>query len=303
MQSGSVFIIRQWRDKEVIHQPKGTTLWFRWKFTSTSRSVFSNRRKVYYELIRSRALLKTMLSDREYAWGLDVSLAGTGLCIMNLKTGYVMLDRFTTHKMASLVDRSCSLIDWLGSKYELYKPAIILMESTFYSQGMAESIILTKLNHAVEVGLYSMGGALYKAVAPQSLKKYIAGTGPARKAAIQTVLEELTGIPIHSNDLADAFGLGIIARDLYRIMTEFPLDKYDINDKNSLRHMLDEIGDCLKNGKRSDVIFSILSGNTNNMFSIAALLPEIKRASIDREFPIFVRYNPSEKKKLIAKKK
>jgi Holliday junction resolvasome RuvABC endonuclease subunit len=295
----NLFIVRKWRDREVEHKPKGEApIWFHWKFVSTGRSIFSNRRKVYYELRRARTLLKTILADRDYVWGLDSSFKGTGLSITNLRTGYVMLDRFTTHTMASLVDRSCSLIEWLGCKYDLYKPAIILMESTFFMQGKAESLILTKLNHALEVGLYSMGGALYKAVAPTALKKYIVGTGPAAKSALQTVLQKQLGFMIHDYDLSDGMGLGIMAKDLYRLIMEFPIDKYSINDSKALCTMVHDIGDFLGEEKKAEVFFSLLYGNSNNMFGITAMLPDIKISAIERESPTFIRHDPNAVKKL-----
>jgi Holliday junction resolvasome RuvABC endonuclease subunit len=295
-------MVQLWRDHEVEHQVKGeSTLWFRWKFTSTSRTVYSNRRKVYYELRRGRALLRSLFAERRYVWGLDSSLTGTGLTVIDLKDESAMMDRFTTHNMASLVDRSCSLIDWLGSKYELYTPVIILMESTFFSMNTAESLILTKLNHALEVGLYSMGGALYKGVSPMSLKKYIAGTGPAKKTAVQGVLSERIGFTIANNDLADSFGLAIMASDLYRLMLKFPIERYDVNNKNSMKNMLDDIGDFFNDKRKADVIFAMLAGNTGNMFSMTSMLPRIKMASIERETPIFIRYNPHEIKKLKVK--
>jgi len=167
----------------------------------------------------------------------------------------------------------------------------------------AESLILTKLNHAIEVGLYSMGGALYKGVAPQSLKKYIVGVGPARKVALQAVLENQMGFPIHSNDLADGLGLAIMAGDLYRIITKFPIESYDINSKNRLKDMLDDLSEFLGDEKKADVIFSLIGGNSGNMFSITSLLPDIKVAAIEREIPIFVRFDPNEVKKFKPKKR
>jgi len=247
--------------------------------------------------------MKTLLADRRYVWGLDSSLTGTGLAIIDLYTGEIMLDRFTTHGMASLVDRSCLLIDWLGAKYVAYKPVIILMESTFFGQRTAEALVLTKLNHAIEVGLYSMGGALYKGVAPPALKKYIVNYGRGRKAALQAVLEEQMGVPIRNNDLADGLGLAIMARDLRNIILNFPISQYDINDKTRLRDMLNALGDFLGEGNKADVLFSMLSGNSGNMFSITSMLPEIKVACVEREVPVFVRFNPNDEKKLIARPK
>ena len=299
MKAEDIFVTRRFRDLEVQHKIVGeSTIWFNWKFVSTGRTTFSNRRKVYFELRRARALLNTILADRDYVWGLDSSFKGTGLSITNLRTGYIMLDRFTTHTMASLVDRSCSLIEWLGCKYDLYRPAIILMESTFFTQGKAESLILTKLNHALEVGLYSMGGALYKAVAPTSLKKYIVGVGPAKKSALQEVLQKQLGFMIHDFDLSDGMGLGIMAKDLYRLIMEFPIDKYSINSSKDLCNMVHDIGEFLGEEKKAEALFSLLYGNSNNMFGITAMVPEIKVSAIDREPPTFIRHDPQARKRL-----
>ncbi|NJO82032.1 MAG: crossover junction endodeoxyribonuclease RuvC [Blastochloris sp.] len=51
-------------------------------------------------------------------------------------------------------------------------------------------------------------------VAPNTLKKFITGTGAASKAQMVASVARLTEIPLRSDDEADAFGLAEIARAL-----------------------------------------------------------------------------------------
>jgi hypothetical protein len=62
--------------------------------------------------------------------------------------------------------------------------------------------------------------------------------------------------------------------------------------------MVHDIGDFLGEEKKAEVFFSLLYGNSNNMFGITAMLPDIKISAIERESTTFIRHDPNAVKKL-----
>jgi len=263
------------------------------------RHVFSNRRKLYYELIRARSVLNELYSGCHFVWGLDLSLTGTGFAAIDVEAGDMIVDKCSTAKGLALHDRNILIADWLQNRYQILKPKIIIMEAAFIPFGknmrITHAIRLNKLNHVIECLLYCMGGAIYRNVMPRSIKKYTIGDPSADKRKIQEYLTEKYGMTIDDNDMSDALSMALMGYDLFKLLTEFQFQDFDINSKKSMLSFFHALGDFFDNKKRAEVWFGLLTTGD----SLVTICPEIKKTVVVRRHPVALTYSARSKKRII----
>jgi Holliday junction resolvasome RuvABC endonuclease subunit len=246
------------------------------------------------------------LSDRKYVWGIDPSYTGTGFAAINIETGSVILEKFSSVDGESLVDRTNSINNYLVNAYKKYKPAVILMESAFYNRRTAASMILTKLNHAIELALYNEGGALYRGVSPTAAKKFITGDKSASKGMMADCIFAKYGYMITEHNMNDAFAFATIAKVLYLTFKNFDFHGYDCNSKDSMKLFVENLCEFVVCQDRStktiekivesdktyyQMIINLLTSEVAGMFSLTCLCKDHKKIKVIRKQPEVMIYN------------
>jgi len=275
----------------IIHTLPITRFWEGWSNLNYNRvSIFSRRRRLLYELIRCRTFCNLLLSDRYYIWGIDLSLNGAGIAIIDVRNGNIMLDRYSTTANIPLFDRSYFTMKWLKQFYLKYTPLGIIMEGTFMNlRNPGVSLVLSRFNHAIEVGLYELGGCLYRSVMPRSIKKYTTNNDRATKEEMQKELQKKFGIWIYSNDMSDALGMALMGYDIYRLFTKLDLDSYDINSKQSMRVLENDCSNFVGDKTKFKSLFNILISS----WSITNFYRPTKTLAIRRIHPKTLIFNSS----------
>jgi crossover junction endodeoxyribonuclease RuvC len=155
--------------------------------------------------------------------GIDVSLCSTGLVILD--GGKIVSQELVKSKPHgdSYQDETIRLIDILtritalGTEFarRLKDVELCVIEGLSYcSQGKTRSIMqLAALHYGVRMNLEMLNKKAV-IVAPQSLKKFATGHGNAKKEEIMLEVYKRWAVSFSSNDLADAYALAVIGRNL-----------------------------------------------------------------------------------------
>ena len=253
-------------------------------------NAFNQRRLVYYRLIKAKTIYYRCTVSK-WVWGIDPSLTGTGFAALNTRTNTVFLDRLSTSRTLPLLDRTDLIVRWLSAKYRLFKPALIIMEKAFVpfsgTNGRAtvrisHAVDLNKLNHAIEYGLYLMGGALYRNTAARPVKKYISGNTNASKAEVQEAIVNHHGAQINNEDMNDAFSMGVLASGLLRLILSFNLKKFDYNDSKSMLAFQKALVASFNQKYEGEVIFNMLAAPDPDN-NLCRMVPPTKCVVINRK--------------------
>lgn len=261
----------------------------------SDKSIFTKRRRVYYDMIKSIYVYNKYLKEREWIWGIDPSYRGTGIAMINLRTNDIILDKIVTNEKSSLIKRTDDVINKFKTRYKQFTPAIIIMESTFFDKTKPISLVLSKLNHALEMGIYYImkeyGGALYKGVAPPSIKKFIIGGSNKKrdkkfssKDFVRDGINKIYKHNIEDNDMADALAMALLGQKILELLIGFNLSKFDFNEENDMLRMYKGMVNFVdkKNKHRGESIFSVLANVNNGMASLTDMMPELDVLTIKR---------------------
>ena len=160
--------------------------------------------------------------DKLYVVGLDLSLNGTGICVIEAGKYSVKIvnEVFVNNKHIKAEDRGhklwniyCNLDDVLQEMKEVGIDPVIVTESGFSKHAKATQALYSVVG-IVELVMYCNGLSITKSYAPTSVKKQITGKGKASK---QEVMEEVRqflvssqgGYAFQSEDTSDALAVAI----------------------------------------------------------------------------------------------
>jgi len=264
------------------------------KHINKSRLKF--RQYAYYNLYRASSVYKKHLSNRKYIWGIDPSLNGTGLAIYDINSKLIQLEKFSTFMETPLVARSESLVNWLAKRYELYKPIIVVMEGQFLSRFSGSSMAIVKLAYAVEYGILKMGGALYKNIAPSTLKAFVTGNGASSKLMVARALFYDYGHNIKDDDMADALGLCTVGIAIIDVLKKLKFKSYNINEPKSMLKFENDVIDIvdeMRPYKGKSLINIMYYIDHNRMCTLLEMLPQLKQSvKIRRKTDVYYSNRP-----------
>jgi len=133
--------------------------------------------------------------------GVDLSLTGTGLCVLNgdnnetatIKTSYKGCKRLEFIKQSVM------------AYVEFHNPDTVILEGYSYGSRIGQAFSIGELGGVVRLGLSSKYSVLV--VPPTCLKKFITGKGNASKDVMLMKTFKKYGIEFTDNNKCDAFGL------------------------------------------------------------------------------------------------
>ena len=139
--------------------------------------------------------------------GLDPSTR-TGWCLLREDGDYTAGEQFFRDK--SGIDRVLAFSDWLADFLQLNPVSQIMIEG--YGYANAHTLVpLVEIGTALRM-VARMSEVPYTEVAPTVLKKFVTGTGNAKKEVILREVFRKWGFEAKTNNEADAMVLAHIAR-------------------------------------------------------------------------------------------
>ncbi len=154
--------------------------------------------------------------------GLDVSLCSTGICIID-GTQLVSQELVKSKPLGdSYHDETLRLIDImtritsLGTEFakRLKDIDLVVVEGLAFAVRHTTSVMqLAALHYGIRMALEMEGKKIIIAV-PSQVKKFGTGKGTAKKEEMMLEVYKRYGFSFSSNDLADAFILSMIGRNL-----------------------------------------------------------------------------------------
>ena len=147
--------------------------------------------------------------------GLDLSLVGTGLVIINNQFEIINQSLFSTTPKQITEDRLISITadiekeisQWCGNE-----PTIIYIEGLAFGARGQAMLELAALHYFVRIFLYTSHYD-YKVIPPTQVKKFVTGKGNAKKELMLLKTYKKWGETFEDNNMCDAYCLARYAID------------------------------------------------------------------------------------------
>lgn len=141
-----------------------------------------------------------------YIYGLDISLANTGVGILNLLTlEPELITSIPTKSKQTRGQRLHTIREQMNKIVTQYPPEIIVIENSFNKFNKEVKAIQNAVGVILEV-LHPFSEPI--AYAPTTIKKEITGNGKADKDVVRKYIEKAyPSIIFNNNDESDAFGI------------------------------------------------------------------------------------------------
>jgi len=151
--------------------------------------------------------------------GLDLSLSGTGVVVLN--DGKIVVEKLIKSKPTKNktykeeIERILTIKMEIVKIVELYEPQLVLIEGmAFMARNTTALVQLAGLNYLIREYLFQYN-IPFAIVAPTSVKKFITGNGAAKKDVMLMEVYKKYDIAFVDDNLADAFSLAKIGESLY----------------------------------------------------------------------------------------
>lgn len=157
--------------------------------------------------------------------GLDISFSGTGIVIIDDNKKIVFQKEISTKKhdndkydtenrIFKITNEALEILQNYKEKIKL----ICIEDISFGSIGQG-SAQLIGLNYFIRLNLIQNNFLSYHMVEPKKLKKFVTGTGNAKKQLMLKEVYKKWGADFNSDNLADAFGLAMFALHISKDIT------------------------------------------------------------------------------------
>ena len=166
------------------------------------------------EVIRNEeecTITKKCITDPKFV-GLDLSYTGTGLIVLD-NNGLILEQKLiSTDSKNDTEDRILKIGDEIDFIPKIIGLGGVYIEGPSYSSIGNQMLQMGALNFFVRIFLRKKN-VNYKIIAPPTLKKWVAGTGKAKKEMMLLHIYKRWGIEFEDNNLADAYGLARMAME------------------------------------------------------------------------------------------
>lgn len=159
--------------------------------------------------------------NEKFYCGLDLSFSGSALIILNNNGDIINKTEISTKKdetnIYDIEIRMIQIKDEILSILEKFRKNIVLIyieDISFGSKGLA-SDQLAALNYFIRINLLKEKFLPYYMVAPGQLKKFVSGSGSAKKQLMLKEVYKRWGIDFNSDNLCDAYSLARMGLDNY----------------------------------------------------------------------------------------
>lgn len=150
--------------------------------------------------------------------GIDQSYHSSGLIVLDSEANILSIENFSIVKGSKIeLVEECLIefekkIDFIPKIHNLEK---VYIEGPAYSSSGSSTLQMGALHYFLRLFLYKEN-IEFKVIAPTTLKKYIAGTGRAKKDLILLKVYKKWGVEFDISDLADAYGLARMALEDFK---------------------------------------------------------------------------------------
>lgn len=169
--------------------------------------------------------------------GLDPSYNGFGIIVLE-ETGDIIEQKLlTTDSKLEAEDRIIELEKEFKFVANVHNLHMVYVEAPSYSSQGQFILQMGALHYYLRI-FFRKHNTPYKVIAPGALKKYVTGSGNAKKELMLLNVYKRWNVEFSDNNLADAFSLARMALDEYMKTPEY-LEK-KIIDKPSEKIIIDE---------------------------------------------------------------
>lgn len=155
--------------------------------------------------------------ETRFVIGIDPSLTGTAIAILNHRGQLVRLARFESvnegrgvaHRILRYDHVSGMMRDMIASLSP--NPVVACIEGYSMGHNSAQHSLLIEMGFTLRKMVASSTHAAIHEVAPSTLKKFATGIGKGDKSAIASALTHRYGVRFDTSDEADAYGLARMA--------------------------------------------------------------------------------------------
>jgi crossover junction endodeoxyribonuclease RuvC len=148
--------------------------------------------------------------------GLDLSLSSSGLVVLTEDCNILSQKLISSPTKESIEYRISYIASQIFSEIKQYEPHIICIEGLSFGSHGQSVLDLAGLNLFVRTCLYNESKKFY-VISPTTLKKYVTGTGKAKKELMLLKVYKKFGVEFESSDLCDAYTLSRYGLDNYGI--------------------------------------------------------------------------------------
>ena len=155
--------------------------------------------------------MKLKRNPNKYYIGLDLSLTGTGIAVINQNDKIAHVETLKNKLRGE--ERLAYLEDAIRGTLNIYPPSLICVEG--YAMGIrtGQSFSIGELGGVIKLMLWEEEKDFH-IVSPTSLKKYVLGKGVGDKDMIIMNVFKRWGFEAKTSDEADAYVLARIAKDI-----------------------------------------------------------------------------------------
>jgi len=146
--------------------------------------------------------------------GLDLSLTSSGLVVISEDYTILLQKLISSPTKESIEYRISYIANQIFSEIKQYEPHIICIEGLSFSSKGQATLDLAGLNLYIRTCLYKESKKFY-VITPTVLKKYVTGTGKAKKELMLLKVYKKFGVEFESSDLCDSYSLARYSKDNY----------------------------------------------------------------------------------------
>jgi Holliday junction resolvasome RuvABC endonuclease subunit len=146
--------------------------------------------------------------------GLDPSFNGTGIIILD-SNGEIIEQILHKAKEGEVEERLLDIEKKIKIIPNIPRLEIVYIEGPSYSSSGAFVLQMGALHYLTRL-IFLKKKINYKIIAPGTLKKYVAGTGVAKKELMLLKTYKKWGVEFNDNNLCDAYGLARMALEDFK---------------------------------------------------------------------------------------
>lgn len=140
-----------------------------------------------------------------YVWGLDLSMAQTGIAIFDQYENSIFVSHIKTKQKDSHAIKLKKIADFLLDLKEKYPPDVINIERGF-SRFNNSTQVTFRVHGVVNYIFYEYEQNYYP---PKEVKEAVTGKGNATKKDVMNVILKKYDINLENEDESDAFAVGL----------------------------------------------------------------------------------------------
>lgn len=189
--------------------------------------------------------------------GLDLSLNGTAIVVIDDKGKILSQSRFKTKPVDLIEDRLFFIANQVLNVLSTIKIERLYIEGLSYASSGQSTMELAGLHYVVRCFIAQKYGVVYKLVAPPSLKKFVSGVGNCKKNLMLLYAFKKFGEEFDDDNICDAYCLARLALDEEKrglSPVNIPIIKGKkkqrfLNNGNGHNHFRGKGGGEIQNGK------------------------------------------------------